>query len=164
MFEQITGMIIAALDVAFSPISILSPHVSLLIISIILTAIVLLINRFSINKKLMEEIKHKMEEIRESLTQAQKAGNTEEVNRFLNEMMKTNSQYMRQMLKAMVISIIILALFLPWLNYKYGGMSIVKLPFELPVLGASLNWVWWYVLVSFAMGWIIKKILGMDYA
>lgn len=164
MFEQITGMIVTAFDVVFSPLSIFSPHVSLLIISIMLTAIVLLINRFSVNKKLMEEIKHKMEEIRENLTQAQKAGNTEEVNKFLGEMMKTNSQYMRQMLKAMIISIIILALFLPWLNYKYGGMAIVKLPFALPILGSSLSWIWWYVLVSFAMGWVLKKLLGMDYA
>jgi uncharacterized membrane protein (DUF106 family) len=164
MFEQISGMIVAAFDVAFSPLSVLSPHVSLLIISIMLTSIVLLINRFSINKKLMEEIKHKMEEIRENLTRAQKAGNTEEANKFLSEMMKTNSQYMRQMLKAMVISIIVLALFLPWLNYKYGGMTIVRLPFTLPVVGSSLSWVWWYILVSFSMGWVLKKLLGMDYA
>jgi uncharacterized membrane protein (DUF106 family) len=164
MFEQITGMMIAAFDVVFSPLSVFSPHVSLLIVSVMLTTIVLLINRFSVNKKLMEEIKHKMEEIRESLTQAQKAGNTEQVNKFLSEMMTTNSQYMRQMLKAMVASIFVLSLFLPWLNYKYSGTVIVKLPFTLPVLGSSLNWIWWYIIVSFAMGWVIKKLLGMDYA
>jgi uncharacterized membrane protein (DUF106 family) len=113
---------------------------------------------------LIEEVKNKMEEIRENLTQAQKVGNAEEINKFLKEMMKTNSQYMRQMLKAMIISIVVLAMFLPWLNYKYGGVAIVKLPFTLPILGSSLNWVWWYVLVSFAMGWVIKKLLGMDYA
>jgi len=164
MFEQITGMMIATFDAVFSPLSVFSPHVSLLIVSMMLTAIVLLINRFSVNKKLMEEIKHKMEEIRESLTQAQKSGNTEEINKFLGEMMKTNSQYMRQMMKAMIISIVVLALFLPWLNYKYGGIVIVKLPFALPVVGSSLSWVWWYILVSFAMGWVFKKLLGMDYA
>lgn len=164
MFEQVTGAMVSVFDILFSPLSIFSPHVSLLIVSVILTAIVLGINKFSINKKLIGEIKHKMEEIRENLTQAQKAGNTQEVNKFLAEMMKTNNLYMRQTLKAMVISIVVLAMFLPWLNYKYGGAAIVNLPFTVPFIGSSLTWIWWYVLASFAMGWVIKKLLGMDYA
>lgn len=164
MFEQITGMMISVLSTTFSPLSVFSPHVSLLIISIVLTVIVLGINKVCINKKLMQEIKRKMEEIRESLTQAQKAGNTEEANKYLSEMMQTNSQYMRQTFKAMIVSIIVLAMFLPWLNYKYNGMAMVKLPFAIPVLGSGLSWVWWYVLVSFTGGWVIKKLLGMDYA
>jgi uncharacterized membrane protein (DUF106 family) len=164
MFEQITGAMIAVFDVMLSPLNFLSPHISLLIISLVLTLIVIAINRLCVNKKLIEEIKRRIEEIRENLTQAQKAGNMEEVNKFLNEMMKANSQYMRQMLKAIVISIAVLVLFLPWLNYKYSGMAVVNLPFQLPFVGSSLNWVYWYVLVSFVMGWVIKKLLGMDYA
>jgi uncharacterized membrane protein (DUF106 family) len=163
MFEQITGMLIGTFNLVLSPLSIFSPHVSLLIVSIILTSLVLVINKFSMNKKVMAELKQKMAEIRENLAQAQKSGNTEEVNKFLGEMMSMNNQYMRQTFKAMIISIVILALFLPWLNYKYGGAAIVKLPFEVPVVGMSLSWVLWYTLVSFSMGWVIKKLLGIEY-
>lgn len=164
MLEQITAMLIATFDAVFSPLSMFSPHISLLIVSIVLTSIVLFINRFAMNKKVMEEIKHKMEEVRENLTQAQKAGNTEDVNKFLSEMMKMNSQYMRQTFKAMIISIVILAMFLPWLNFKYGGAAVVNLPFDLPIVGTSLGWILWYTLVSFSIGWVIKKLVGMDYA
>jgi len=163
MFEEITGALIGTFNIVMSPLAVFSPHVSLLIVSLILTSIVLLINKFSINKKLVAELKQKMAEIRENLTQAQKAGNTEEANKFLSEMMKMNNQYMRQTFKAMIISIVILALFLPWLNYKYGGIAIVNLPFEVPVVGTTLSWILWYTLVSFSMGWVIKKLLGIEY-
>ncbi|MHA1743660.1 MAG: EMC3/TMCO1 family protein [Candidatus Heimdallarchaeota archaeon] len=164
MFQQITGMMITAFDVVFSPLQVFSPHISLLIVSAILTLIVLCVNKFSVNREVAEQIKNRMREIRESLTKAQKAGDTEEINKFLGEMMKINNQYMRIMLKSMVVSIIILAMFLPWLKYRYGGMAVVNLPFSMPVIGSSLNWILWYVLVSFTIGWVAKKLLGMDYA
>jgi len=122
------------------------------------------INKFSINKKAVREIKNRMEEIRENLTKAQKEGNKEETNRFLNEMMKANNDYMKQTFAALIISIVVLSLFLPWLRYRYEGKVVAALPFSLPVIGSSMGWVWWYVLVSFTVGWVIKKLLGIDYA
>jgi len=160
MFEQL----LAVFDFIFSPFLVFSPLISLVLVATALTAIVMVINKFSINKKAVREIKNRMEEIRENLTKAQKEGNKEETNRFLNEMMKANNDYMKQTFAALIISIVVLSLFLPWLRYRYEGKVVTALPFSLPVIGSSMGWVWWYVLVSFTVGWVIKKLLGIDYA
>ena len=153
--------LIAAFDLIFSPLAFLKPHVSLLIVSTILTLIVLFLNRIAVNKNLMKEVKTKMEEIKENLTRAQKDGNTEEINKFLAEMMNANSQYLKQNFRTLLISIVVISLFLPWLGYKYGGAA-VALPFSLPIIGSSLGWTYWYILVSVAVGWVIRKLIEAE--
>jgi uncharacterized membrane protein (DUF106 family) len=160
VFEQL----LAVFDFIFSPFLAFSPAVSLVFVATVLTVIAMVINRFSINRKAVREIKDRMEQIRENLTKAQKEGNKEEANKFLSEMMKTNNEYMKHTFRALIISIVVLSLFLPWLKYRYEGKAVASLPFSLPVIGNSLGWVVWYVLVSFTVGWVIKKMLGIDYA
>jgi len=163
VFEQIFAVINAAFDTVFAPLLIFSPIVSLLAISTFLTVIILIINRIFLNTKVMKEIKDKMEEIREQLTAAQKSGNADDIKRFLDEMMKTNSEYMKHSFKALIISIIIISLFLPWIRHRYEGIPVANLPFAVPFLGTSLDWLWWYIIVSLMIGWVIKKLLAIDY-
>src|SRR3990172_5147819 len=137
VFEQIFAALNFAFDTVFSPVLVFSPMLSLLIISTFLTALVLIINKIFINTKVVREIKGKMEEIREQVTAAQKAGNQEEAKKFLNEMMKINSDYMKHSLKALVISIVVISLFLPWLRYRYSDIPVARLPFSLPFIGAT---------------------------
>jgi uncharacterized membrane protein (DUF106 family) len=164
MLEQL----INAFDAIFLPLMVLKPHISLIIISAFVTVLVLLINKAFVNTKLIKEIKQKMENIREQLTRAQKEGNTEEANKFLSEMMKTNSEMMRHSFKGMIISLVVLSLFLPWIKHTYEvtykGVAVAKLPFTLPYIGSSLDWILWYILVSLTIGWVIRKLLGVDYA
>lgn len=160
--------LIAIVNTLFAPLLMLKPHLSLLIISAFLTALVLLINRFTVNREVVRGIKQRMEEIRENLTKAQKEGSQEEANKFLAEMMKTNNEYMKHTFKALIVSIVVLALFLPWLRYTYDvtykGVPVAKLPASVPFIGSNLSWFYWYVLVSFAVGWLIRKGMGVDYA
>ncbi|MBI5872483.1 DUF106 domain-containing protein [archaeon] len=164
MFEQLINVF----DIIFSPLIVLKPHISLLIISTFVTVLVLFTNKIFINKNVVREIKQKMENIREQITRAQKEGNMEEANKFLTEMMKTNGELMRHTLKGMIVSLIVLSLFLPWIKHTYEvtykGVIVAKLPFSLPYVGSSLDWLLWYVLVSITIGWIIRKLLGVDYA
>lgn len=154
--------LIAFFDVIFSPLAVFKPHISLLIVSVILTLVVIILNRLTVKRNVVKDIKKRMEDIRESLTQAQKAGNKEEVSKFLAEMMKMNSQYMKQTFKALIISMIVLALFLPWLTHTYGGSVVAALPFSLPLIGSNLTWIYWYILVSFSIGWVVRKLLEAD--
>lgn len=163
VFESIFAAINAAFDLAFAPILLFNPLLSLLFISTFLTVLVLVINRVFMNTKVMKEIKDKMEEIREQLTAAQKAGNAEESKKFLDSMMKTQSEQMKHTMKALVISLIVLSLFLPWIRYRYATTPVANLPFVIPFIGNSLNWFWWYVIASFTVGWVIKKLLAIDY-
>lgn len=163
VFEQVFTAINAAFDLIFAPLLLFNPIVSLLILSAFFTILVLVINRIFLNAKVMKEIKYKMEEIREKMTAAQKSGNTEESKKFLDEMMKTNSEYMKHSFKALIISIVVISLFLPWIRYRYAGMPVAHLPFAIPFIGTTLDWFWWYVIVSLMIGWVIKKLLAIDY-
>jgi uncharacterized membrane protein (DUF106 family) len=160
MLEQITGMLVNGFNLIFSPLFAFSPIVSLLIVSSFLTILVLGLNRVVTNRKLIKEIKDRMEQVRENLTAAQKIGDKENVNKLLAEMMSVNNTYMRQTFKAMIVSLVVIALFLPWLRYKYEGMTVATLPFTLPFIGNSLSWIYWYILVSFSIGWVVGKFLG----
>ena len=160
MVDAFTGAIIGTIDVIFSPLAALNPMVSLLIVSALLTFLVLGLNRVVTNRKLIKEIKDKMQEVRDNLNAAQKIGDKENINKHLAEMMKMNNTYMKQTFKAMIISLVVLGLFLPWLRYRYDGVAVANLPFTLPFIGSSLNWLYWYVLVSFSIGWVAGKFLG----
>lgn len=154
----------AFFDLVFAPLLGLSPALSLLIVSSLLTALVIVINMLAVNRKVVRGIKDKLEELREQVNQAQKTGNKEDTTKYLNEMMKTNGQYMRQTFKALIVSMVILGLFLPWLQYRYANIIVAKLPFVLPYLGSELSWFWWYVFVSLAIGWVLRRIFVIDYA
>ena len=61
----------------------------------------------------------------------------------------------------LIVSMIVIAIFLPWVQSKYEGFAAVaSLPFNLPFVGSSLNWLYWYILVSLTIGWIVNKLFG----
>jgi len=123
--------------------------------------LVILINKFLVNRKKMDEIKRMIEEIRVKIAEAQKNKDMESASKLLNELMKLNSEQLRQSLLALVVSMLLIAIILPWMKYRYEGMVILKLPFSLPLIGNSLSWFIWYFLVSFAIGFLLRKIFGV---
>ncbi len=156
VFEQLTF----ALDIVLSPITALPTPIAILIISAGITGLLLVLSKLLVNKNMVKEIRAKMEETRENLTKAQKEGNKENVQKFLDELMKTNNQYMKQTFKTMIISLIVVSIFLPWLGYKYQGLTVAVLPFSLPFIGSQLPWLYWYFLVSLMVGWTARKLVG----
>jgi uncharacterized membrane protein (DUF106 family) len=154
MFEPI----LKAVDIIFSSVTVFSPHIAILIVSISLTLLIFGLNRLIINRKLVRELKEKMEKARSEFNQAQKEGDKEKINKTLSEIMNLNKAYMKQTFKSLIISIIIVVIFLPWVKYRYGDVAIA-IPFSLPFIGSSLSWLMWYVLVSFTIGWIVQKLL-----
>jgi len=156
-FEQLN----VAFAFIFSPLFVLKPHVSLLLISTLLTVIIIALNKLLVNKKIIKEIKDKIAEMRENLTQAQKNGKVDEANKYLNEMLRLNNEYMRHSFKTLIASLIVISMFLPWMQYKYQGL-VVFTPFSLPVINSKLSWILWYILVSFTIGWILRKVLEVE--
>ena len=137
---------------------ILKPHLILLLISCALTAFLLALNRILVKKEFVEELKRRMIEIREGLAKAQREGNMEAANKLLDEMLKANAEYMKQNFKYVIVSMIVLLFTLPFLSGSFSGLA-VEIPFSLPFIGSKLNWIGWYILVSFAVGWVIRRLL-----
>lgn len=153
--------LVGVFDVFLSPLMMFQPHIALMIISAAITLAVTIVGAAFTNKEAVKGIKDRMEAVRENLVKAQKDKNMESVNKFLNELVKINNEYMKQMMKSMFVSLIFITAFIPWLRYKYESMTVAVLPFELPVIGSSLDWLLWYILVSFAVGWVVRKLLGL---
>ena len=164
LIDQLLLPVNNALAIVFSPLHIFPPIISVMLLSTFLTVLIIILTKVFVNTKVLREIKDEMEKIREQLTLAQKEGNKENADEHLKKMMEVNTKYMQHSLKATIVSIIVLALFLPYLQFKYTGLVVAKLPFGVPFIGNSLSWLYWYVLVSFMVGWVIRKLVGMDYA
>jgi uncharacterized membrane protein (DUF106 family) len=159
MFE----FLISVLNFIFSPLTIFSPAISLLLVAFIITMSIILINRFFVNRDAVRELKEKMEQMREELIKYQKEGDSNKTNEILNEMTKTNLVYMRHTFKALAISIVVIILFLPWVQATYKDVTVAKLPLAVPYIGSNLNWFVWYFVVSLTIGWLIRKLMGLDY-
>jgi len=162
MFESITGMVTGTVGTVLGPLTIFDPTISLFVVSALITVMIMGINKKFTNTKAVKEIKDRMQEVREQLTAAQNAGNNTEANKLLEQMMQMNNEFMKHSYKSLFISLIVISMFLPWIKGQYSGMSVAALPFEAPVVGSTMGWVAWYILVSFTIGWIIRKMFEFD--
>jgi len=162
VFEGITAAIFSALDFVFGPLQSLQPHIGLLIFSSILTLLILVLSRLVTNKKVMAEIKAKTNELKAKLDEAQKSNDKENVNKIMSEMMQQTNIQMKHSFKSIIVSLIIVSIFLPWAQHAYNGQTVATLPFSVPFIGSSLSWVYWYILVSFTVGLVMRKLMGFE--
>ena len=158
---MIVEALISFFDLIFSPLLVLKPHISLFIISSIIAILVLLVNKFLVDRRKMEEIKRRIEEIRIKIAEAQKSGNKEYESKLFDELLKINTEQLKQSLKALLVTLALISFILPWVKHRYEGMVVLNLPFTIPLIGSSFSWFVWYFLVSFVVSWILKKIFGV---
>ncbi len=147
-------------DAVFAPIVAFPNHLAILFISILLTLMLVSFNKILVKKNIREELKKKMEEVKMNLAQAQKEGNKEDQNKFLNDMMKLHNETMKHTLKATLVSMAVIVLILPWVANKYEGLTVAAVPFEIPLIGANLSWLYWYILVSLTVSWVLNRFFG----
>ncbi|OYT42342.1 MAG: hypothetical protein B6U78_01485 [Candidatus Aenigmarchaeota archaeon ex4484_224] len=147
-------------DIVFSPILSLSPALSLALISFLISLTVVIASKIVMRMSNLENIRQKIEEIRNEIFRLQKEGKEEMAKKQMEELLKINKSYMFQSFKLILVSLVIFILIFPWIAERYQSYSkIVKLPFALPFIGDGLNWLEWYILISFVVGFILKKII-----
>ena len=162
MFEEVSATIVGVMDVVFGPLMPFGPMASLFMVSAIITLSVMLLGRLLTNNRAVKELKTKMQELREQMTTAQKAGDKDAADKLLEQTLQMNSEFMKHSYKSLLISLVVIYTFLPWLNHSYNGLAVAALPFALPFVGSSLTWAIWYILVSLTIGWVVRKLLGFD--
>lgn len=143
-----------------SPLQILKPHLTIFILAVSLTVIANLLNKIFIRKKKVREIKKRMAFLREKVHLAEKMNRPEELKKIFNEFVKINKELLKINLLSLLFPLLIIILFFPWLSSKFSGRIVAVLPFSLPFLGNSLDWLVWYVLVSLMVGWLIRNLFG----
>jgi len=135
-----------------------NPALSLFIFSSLLALLITIINRLAMGKDFLDNVKRRMEELREGMLEAQRKGEKEKVEKLMEDMLKLNTEYMKKSLKPLLISSILILLFFPLLQQRYTG-KMISLPVSIPLFGGSVNWYIWYFMVSLAISWMIRKFL-----
>lgn len=155
MLGKFTGL----LNLIFTPITILQPPLAIAILALITTVSIVGINRLTIKREIIRNLKKQMVEIKENLTKAQKEGDKFAIEKYITELVKLNKEFMKYSLKGMFVALLIATLFLPWIKTTYSG-AVALLPFSIPGIGSKLDAIYWYALVSLTVGWIMTKIFG----
>lgn len=140
----------------------LTPIFAILLIGAGISVFMSLINKKFLGTGAAKEVKDKMNEIRAKMLEAQKAGDTSKTNSCLKELMKINTDYMKFMIKPMMISIVLVILVLPFVRGQYTGMIVATVPNSIPYVGGyEMSWFWWYFICTFVVSTIVRKLVGM---
>jgi len=131
-----------------------------LLASIAITLVITLFYKYLINQNDVRQLKASMKEKQAKAKELQKA-NPQEANKVVNEIMALSSKQMRMNTKPMLLTLALVGITLPYFAQAFPG-TVVSLPVSLPFLGSSLNWFWWYVLVSIPLGYFFRKVLGVE--
>jgi len=152
---SITGAVVTTMDIAFSPVFTLSPVLSILIFATILSVITTLMSKYLINKEFAIKMKSRMKELKLQMKEAQKNSNKEVLSSSMKEMMEMNRKYMKESMKVMVGSLVFGILFLTYMSAKYASQSVT-----LPLIGITMNWIYWYVIASLVISMTLRKFTG----
>jgi uncharacterized membrane protein (DUF106 family) len=163
MFNEIFYSYIKILDSFLFPLLLLKPALAIFIISSILSLISVAISVLTVNKEAVIKIKERMSSLQKEMKAAQKERNDKALTKIFEEAMKINFQMLKLKSKSMVIILFLTILIFPWLNYHFGGVSVAKLPFSIPIIGSNISWIWWYIFVSLTITYVIQRIIRIEY-
>lgn len=137
--------------------------VGILVISSLVSLFITLVTARVVDQRQMREVKEKMSKLQERLKKAQKAGDTKEMAKINREMMALQRDMMGNAFKPMIYTMVPIFLIFSWLRHTVPpNVTVVTLPFVLPKYGTSLGWFGWYILSSFAVSPLLKKILKLE--
>ena len=156
MFEFLNS----GLSALFGPIIALPPVLGELIMAGILTFLITLIYKFAINQKEMKELREEQNKINKEVKELQKK-NPEEANKRAAEMLQLTNKMMKMNMKAMLPTMFLVIMVLPWLSTVYTG-PVALLPFTLPYFGSDFGWLMWYILASFSLTPLFRKLMGVQ--
>ncbi len=107
-------------DAILNPLLSLPDWLSILIFATFIIIITNLIYKYTLDQKKIAEMKAEMKEIQK---RAKEAPNEEKM-KHLSEMNEINSKYMMMTMKPMMITMLVVILFIPWLSHNYGDIHL----------------------------------------
>ncbi|MFH1473724.1 MAG: EMC3/TMCO1 family protein [Candidatus Aenigmatarchaeota archaeon] len=146
----------------------LSPIIEELLLASVMVFITSLFYRFLMDQNKMRDLKNQQDEKQKRMKELQKT-NPEEANNVMKEILGLTNKRNKLMMKPMLVTFIVVGLALSWMSGLYSGF-IPLLPFVWPsfmswfigVEGLIKPWLAWYIVVSFPLNSIFRKILGVE--
>lgn len=135
-------------------------YAEMLIWSALLSIFMVLLTKLLTDQNMLKGIKAEMKTFNEKIKKAQKAGKMDEANKLTSEMLKLSSRQMQQSMKPMFVSFGVFVVAIWFFGAYYADLA-VSVPVNLPYLGNTLNWFWWYFIVIFATNFLFRKLLDV---
>jgi uncharacterized membrane protein (DUF106 family) len=161
VFESLTGFFIGPVGMLFSPLASFNPTLSLFFIAVFIATLINVLNLKLVDHEAIAHLKQRMEDAREAMTAAQKSGDNESSQKSIDNLLKINQEFMKHNYKRMMISLVIVIIFLPYVSSTYEGTKVAALPMSVPMFGDDIGWIVWYFIVSFTIGWVVQKMFGI---
>ncbi len=126
---------IIVIDAILNPLLGLPDWLSILIFATFIIILTNLIYKFTLDQKKVAEMKSRMKELQKKIKEAP----NEEKMKHFSEMNDINSKYMKMTMKPMLITMIVVLLFIPWLSHNYGDI-VLKTNGTIIVAGQNMSY------------------------
>lgn len=143
MFENTVGVILG-------PIMNLPEPFGLLVISFLLTAVMTLVYKFMTDQKMMKELKDELKLLQKEMKELK--DNPTKMMEVQKKAMEKNMKYMMHSMKPTIITFLPIIVIFSWLRNYYTAIGNPKIFF-------GLSWIWTYIIFSFALGLLLRKLL-----
>ncbi len=97
---------------------------TIFLLAVVIMAVINIFYKFLVKQREAKALKERVNQIKDDMKKYQKEGNKEKSSEMLSEMLKVQNKLMRMTLKPMIISLVIFALFLPFINGMFGDVTV----------------------------------------
>jgi len=135
-------------------------------ISLVMNVVSFAINKFLVytpefikKKKMISELKKEYDELKKAADKLEPK-QLKKMEQKLRSIQKMELELGFKSFKPYIFTIAIFWVIYWWLEKVYANLgSFVYSPIPLPIIGVSMNFFWWYVICSSAIGFVIMKFL-----
>ena len=135
----------------------------ILLLSLTLSAVTALANRFLVDVKLAKSYNEEVKAWFKEFNEAKKNNDRKlmaKLNRTKSEIDKAQATISKQRLKITALTFVPFILVFSILSSIYSDTIVAVMPFELPIIGQQLTYYWWYVICSFSTSIPLQKLVG----
>lgn len=187
VFENVIQGIYGVLNSIFSPIIAMDPNphnpmFTIFLISTIVAFVITLANKLLVDQDKLESIKKEMQEFQQEMREVQKSGDPKSMEKMQKqqmEMMGKQKDMMTMSFKPMIVTMVPILIVFWWMAQQPQiSHTVVELPriayyvllvpiwhmFYHPAATTpefAIEWLGWYILCSFAMSQIFRKLMGL---
>ena len=150
----------AMLSAVFGPIVSLPFPLAVAAMTAAIVFVITIFYKKMIDQSAARLIKQEMSDVKARVKELQKT-NPEEANKESMKMLAASNKQMKLAMKPMLPTMIFVLLLLPWMSTVFHGYT-VALPVSLPLVGNSMDWLVWYIVLSIPMNMLFKRAMGVE--
>jgi uncharacterized membrane protein (DUF106 family) len=137
-------------------------YIEVLLITAVMSLASVLISKYMGDQRAVKNLKQEMKSLNERVRKSQKSGDTKEVSRLSSELMKLSGKQFQLNMKPMMITMVLFLGVFWFVIRAFYSEIVVTAPLNIPFVGNSLGWFYWYLLIAIPTGLMFRKLLAVE--